>query len=372
MTMAIALGAGIGAGLCMIARGFWPPRLSLADALAAPRRGNRPAAPLHATSGNVGLLSRVGRPIARAWPRDTPRQLSDPVRNDLAVLERSPEQHLAEKLACALVGLLLVPCVVALLGLGGVDLPLLLAPGPAILLALAGFFVPDLAVHSEAANRRRDLRRALSAFIDLTVVALAGGSGVEGALQSAALIGDGPAFRSIRHALDGARLTREAPWTALERLGREMGVPELEEAAASVGLSGTEGARVRQSLAARAVVAAEPPARRRGSRGAHGDPANDRDDGLVADRISGVRSVPRVCARLYVSVVQEVDDMVELDGLGTLIGEALRRLRALSEDQRGYSTEAVVVTALLVALAILAVGIITAKVIATANAIQTG
>lgn len=253
MTMAIALGAGIGAGLCMIARGFWPPRLSLADALAAPRRGNHPAAPLHATSDNVGLLSRVGRPIARAWPRDTPRQLSDPVRNDLAVLERSAEQHLAEKLACALVGLLLVPCVVALLGLGGVDLPLLLAPGPAILLALAGFFVPDLAVHSEAANRRRDLRRALSAFIDLTVVALAGGSGVEGALQSAALIGDGPAFRSIRHALDGARLTREAPWTALEQLGREMGVPELEEAAASVGLSGTEGARVRQSLAARAV-----------------------------------------------------------------------------------------------------------------------
>ena len=40
--------------------------------------------------------------------------------------------------------------------------------------------------------------------------------------------------------------------------------------------------------------------------------------------------------------------------------------------KRGYSTEAVVVIALLVALAILAVGIITAKVIATANAIQTG
>jgi len=49
-----------------------------------------------------------------------------------------------------------------------------------------------------------------------------------------------------------------------------------------------------------------------------------------------------------------------------------RRLRTLSNDQRGYSTEAVVVTALLVALAIAAVGIITAKVISKANAIQTG
>ena len=64
--------------------------------------------------------------------------------------------------------------------------------------------------------------------------------------------------------------------------------------------------------------------------------------------------------------------MIGLDGLGTLIGEAWRKLRALSADQRGYSTEAVVVTALLVALAILAVGIIAAKVISTANSIQTG
>jgi|HubBroStandDraft_4_1064222.scaffolds.fasta_scaffold50089_3 hypothetical protein len=64
--------------------------------------------------------------------------------------------------------------------------------------------------------------------------------------------------------------------------------------------------------------------------------------------------------------------MVGLDGLRTLIGEAWRRVRALNEDQGGYSTEAVVVTALLVALAILAVGIIAAKVISTANSIQTG
>ena len=57
MTIAILLGAGIGAGLCMIARGFWPPRLSLADALAAPRRGNRPPVPVRATSGHEGLMS---------------------------------------------------------------------------------------------------------------------------------------------------------------------------------------------------------------------------------------------------------------------------------------------------------------------------
>ena len=64
--------------------------------------------------------------------------------------------------------------------------------------------------------------------------------------------------------------------------------------------------------------------------------------------------------------------MSELVFLQVAASALWRRLRTLCRDQRGYSTEAVVVTALLVALAIAAVGIITAKVISKANAIQTG
>ena len=49
------------------------------------------------------------------------------------------------------------------------------------------------------------------------------------------------------------------------------------------------------------------------------------------------------------------------------------RWRALRADREaGYSTEAVIVTALLAALALTAVGIIVAKVIAKANSITTG
>ena len=47
------------------------------------------------------------------------------------------------------------------------------------------------------------------------------------------------------------------------------------------------------------------------------------------------------------------------------------RLGAARSTEAGYSTEAVVVTALLVALAIAAVAIISAKVLAKANSIQT-
>ena len=49
------------------------------------------------------------------------------------------------------------------------------------------------------------------------------------------------------------------------------------------------------------------------------------------------------------------------------------RWQALRADpDAGYSTEAVIVTALLAALALTAVGIIVAKVIAKANSITTG
>lgn len=64
--------------------------------------------------------------------------------------------------------------------------------------------------------------------------------------------------------------------------------------------------------------------------------------------------------------------MLELDVVRAAATTLWNRLRALQRGQDGYSTEAVVVTALLVALAIIAVGIITAKVISKANSIQTG
>jgi tight adherence protein C len=54
-------------------------------------------------------------------------------------------------------------------------------------------------------------------------------------------------------ALATARESGTAPWAALEALGREIRVPELVELATTVQLAGTEGARIRQSLSARAA-----------------------------------------------------------------------------------------------------------------------
>jgi hypothetical protein len=61
----------------------------------------------------------------------------------------------------------------------------------------------------------------------------------------------------------------------------------------------------------------------------------------------------------------------ELHALTALIALIRARTRALHGED-GYSTEAVVVIALLVAMAIAAVAIISAKVLSKANSISTG
>ena len=63
-------------------------------------------------------------------------------------------------------------------------------------------------------------------------------------------------------------------------------------------------------------------------------------------------------------------ELIFLRHLFTTFAARWQALRA--EPDAGYSTEAVIVTALLAALALAAVGIIVAKVIAKANSITTG
>ncbi|HZT66994.1 MAG TPA: type II secretion system F family protein [Acidimicrobiales bacterium] len=253
MIAALVLGAGAGAGLLLVARGIAPPRPSLAEALAQLRRVPQPA-PVVTAGEAGGFASRLGAPLAELLVRAGAGTLVwGRVRRDLAVLGRSPERHLAEKATLAVFGLVLAPACATLAALAGLAIPLALPAWAALACAASGFFLPDLGIHADAEGRRGDFRHALSSFLDLVVIALAGGGGVETALADAAGIGEGWAFDQLRRALAQARLARTSPWTAMEQLGFELGVAELGELAASVGLAGTEGAKVRSSLAAKAV-----------------------------------------------------------------------------------------------------------------------
>ena len=249
MTGALLLGAFAGLGLLAIAAGLAPRRMSLADALEAILTEPRP--PL-VPAEEGGWAARLGRPAASLLAA-----LGLPtrgLRRDLALLGRPPERQLAEQATAAITGLLLAPALAALLAAAGIIVPWQLPAAGALALGAAGFTVPALAARTEAAARRRDARHALAAFLDLVVISIAAGAGVEAALTYAGATGRGWAFTQIRGALEVARLTRRPPWEALGQLGSELGITELTELAASITLAGTEGAKVRASLTAKAAA----------------------------------------------------------------------------------------------------------------------
>jgi tight adherence protein C len=254
MILALLSGTGVGLGLLALIRGLAPPHLPLAEALARLEVGNhRPApdpAPATPHSGQSWGVALAGHPLAHVAARLglQPQWL----RRDLAILGRPLERHLADKAVLALFGLLLAPTTAAALATIGISLPL--PAGASLLLTVGGFLTPDAGLRSDAAARRRDVRHALGSFLDLTVIALAGGAGVDGALSDASQIGRGFAAARIRQALATARVRREPPWAALGRLGEDLGIDELAELAASVQLAGTEGAKVRASLGAKAMT----------------------------------------------------------------------------------------------------------------------
>ena len=248
MITAILFGAGMGLGLWLLLTWAVPPRPALGDHLArasTPLSADPIIAPADAawvtTWGRAFVpgLRAVGLPGAK-------------LEQDLLVAGRGTDTHLASKALLAVAGLLAPWLLQLLLALGGLSLGLEVPLVAAIVLAGLGFTIPDLEVRSRAARLRAEFRTALSAFLDLVWITLSGGAGVEAALVDAADVGHGPAFEKLRLAITAARLTRTTSWQTLRQLGEELDIRELSELAASVSLAGTEGAKVRGSLAAKA------------------------------------------------------------------------------------------------------------------------
>lgn len=104
-----------------------------------------------------------------------------------------------------------------------------------------------------ATKLQRDMDLSVAVFLDLINVLLAGGAGVETAMIAAAGAGDGWGFEQLRTAMARAQSSRRSYWEALRETGEAFGIESLEEVANSVQLAGEHGARIRQSLAAKAA-----------------------------------------------------------------------------------------------------------------------
>jgi Flp pilus assembly protein TadB len=239
----LLLGCGAGAGVWLLARAVAPRPQPLAVALGGLDRRLEGDAPTdHA--GALGALAR--RVLAACGVHLTSRAQS------LQLVERSVERHALDKLVGLLGGVFGALVLTVGLHLTGIVLPSAFMAMLVLGCGAAGFLLPDIALADEATKKRRAFRHALSAYLDLVNVILAGGGGIESALFAAADAGDGWAFAALRRTLDRARLTGRSPWQLFAELGHELDVPELAELAASVSLAGSHGARIRQSLAAKA------------------------------------------------------------------------------------------------------------------------
>ena len=239
-------------GATLTWRGLFPSAVPLESALAdlqSPRAQPRSSEHLEAVAD--GFRQTIGAGVARStaqWGLDL-----GALHADLRVIGVSVEAHMFDRLVAAVAFFVLPAGVAALATIGGVSFPSGLVVVASVALGPVGFLIPILVVRSEARRRRRELRHGLAAYLDLVVIMVAGGAGIESALGDAARVGEGPAFAEIGNALAACQFSGEAPWAALERLGAAVGIEEVRELAASVGLAATRGARIRDALAAKAV-----------------------------------------------------------------------------------------------------------------------
>jgi tight adherence protein C len=249
MITALLLGAGFGLGVWALAVWLVPPRPALNTVVA---RTSAPPPPSILVTDTAGWAAMLGRPFVA--PLQALGLPGGRLARELRVIGRPVSTHLAQKATLAVVGLLAPVLGHLLLAMAGLSPGLQFPVIAGLVLATAGFVVPDVQARVEAAKLRTGFRHALSAYLDLVWITLAGGAGVDSALGDSVRIGRGWAFAQIRRALTTARLTRTAPWATLRQLGEELAVTELSELAASVSLAGTEGAKVRTSLAAKAAA----------------------------------------------------------------------------------------------------------------------
>ena len=202
-------------------------------------------------TGESLRLRRVGAQVREVMEARGIR-LPPSVRADLAMTGRSVENHIATSLVCGVIGIAVpVALGIVLVALGSAAVGLVPLWG-ALLLGVLGSLLPTLQLRGTAADRRRDFRHVISSFLDLVAMNLSGGRGVPEALDTAAGISHGWGMLLIRDTLRTARLQGVTPWAALGQLGNELQIDELRDLSAALGLVAEDGAKVRDSLYARA------------------------------------------------------------------------------------------------------------------------
>ncbi|MEU5990338.1 hypothetical protein ABZ806_15330 [Spirillospora sp. NPDC047418] len=248
MTLIAAFAACLGAtGLIVLVRELRPAPPRLDTALA--RLQAVPLAPSAVSAGTATPGERAGRWLAERVARPT-GMVAVP-RADLALLGRSVERFMLDKLALFITGLTAPAVLGALMALTGGSLPWSFPMLAGLMLAAVLSLIPDWSIRSQARQRRRDFRYAFTSYLQLVVLERQAGAALNSALENPAKITDGWPFQRIHQALTRARHAQQQPWRALADLGADIDVRDLIDLAHTAEIAGAEGAKMHDVLIAK-------------------------------------------------------------------------------------------------------------------------
>ena len=258
MIAAIFAGVAVGLSLCFLAWTLIPGRADNVAVLGRieAARTARPWVTVQRPNADLDWLGKLkasaGARVAALLSRRDVEATS--LRQDLAIVDREFEDFTGASVVGAVatfIGILLIGSLMLAVGVG---IPGTVIAPVALILAVIIVFARVQDVHKLAEQRRREFRRALSAYFDLVAMSVIGGTGLPEALPSAAAVGKGWPFRLLSETLSRARDVsgpRAAP-AELGELGRRIGITELRDLATALSLTGEQGARIGKTLIDRA------------------------------------------------------------------------------------------------------------------------
>ncbi|HEV8064164.1 MAG TPA: hypothetical protein VGP46_05000 [Acidimicrobiales bacterium] len=191
--------------------------------------------------------------LGRRLDEITHRNLRQRRDQDLAVTGRSYERHAAATASSALAGVTAPLALLVVAGAAGWSAGASTAIGLCAVGLAAGVSGPRIELRRAAVRARSHWLHAFSCWLELVALAQAGGMGIEGALEAACSISPNETFSRLGLSVERSRHSAAPPWEEIGRLGKELGIDELGELAASLGLAGIEGARIRSSLQAKSA-----------------------------------------------------------------------------------------------------------------------
>ena len=232
MAQALAMAAAASIGIVLVGLGMRRrPQASAVPGVSVSGQGIRVASQRAAMRVERDLQSKL--------------QLSQ----DAAMVGRTLEIHALTKLAGLVVGAVLVAVIALLFSVAlGLSVPPMLVAAFAAGGALAGWWLPDSMLKTQAEQERERFKQSSEAWLELVAQLVTAGADEHAALNAAARCSNQPAFTALRDALAEASARGEPPWNGLRRLAESRRLRFMDPFIASLELAGTTGAGARQAI----------------------------------------------------------------------------------------------------------------------------